>query len=215
MVEYSKRTEMALKKQYINFLKHKKEVTSISVRNTIMRYLKPILATGLFTLAMTGAYATTDVAITPVNGAQSTTITTTVNEQATLTVPATAAFTVNDINSSAGTTLNVHADNIVLNDGSSLRLSLKAANANFAGPVGSTHDLAASKISWTASTWTNGTGASGTLSSSTANAVVLSDANASSVSNAALPLTLASDAAIDRAGNYTLTANWIVESVAP
>jgi hypothetical protein len=182
-----------------------------------MRYFKPILMSGLLTLAMTGAHAETVTPITPVNGNQSTTLTATVSEQATLTVPSTAAFAVTDINSNTLTTtaLNVHADNIVLFDGNSLRILLQAASTNFTGPAGSTHNLAASKVTWPASSWTNGTGASGTLSSSAAGEVVTSSANASSVSNSALPLTLHSDAAIDRAGDYTLVANWTIESVAP
>lgn len=184
-----------------------------------MRYLNPILAAGLLTFAMSAANATS-ATLTPVGGNQHTDITATVSEQVALTVPATAAFSVPDVNSSAATTsLSVTASSIVLTDGHTLRLSLQPAADNFSGPTGSTHDLSVANVSWGAVAWTGGAGGVGTagalVDSSTASEVATSTANAPTLSTTALVLTLASDPLIDRAGDYTLRANWIVESVAP
>ena len=179
-----------------------------------MRYLNPILTAGLLTLAMSAANASS-AALVDVTGSQHTDITATVSEQVVLDVPTTAAFTVDNVNSSAATSaLNVTASYIVLTDGNALKISLKPAAAAFNGPVGSTHNLSAANVSWNAPAWTGGTGAANALQADLSAAeVATSTANAPTLSTTGLVLTLASDNAIDRAGDYSLRANWMVESV--
>jgi hypothetical protein len=180
-----------------------------------MKTLRAIVTVAMLACSVVGANATSAVPLTPDAGSTTTTVTATVPEQCEVSLPATCAFTVSDITQAYTTDVSVGASYIVLNDGNSLRLSMQAAAPSFTGPVVGHHSYAASAISWPADTWSNGTGAAGTLSDVSAVPVVLSSANAGTMGDATLPITLASDVLVDRAGNHTLTVNWIVESVTP
>ena len=180
-----------------------------------MRFTTTMIAAGVSLLAI-GSASASSTTITDVNGSATTAVTAAVGEQANVSLPATATFTVTDVAGPTTTTVPVSITDIVLNDGNSLRLSAEAAASSFSYPSGGSHSWLASAISWPSTdTWTNGTEASGSLSSSAYTPVVLSSANPGTLGTSALTLTLASDTAVDRAGNHALTVNWLLESVSP
>jgi len=130
----------------------------------------------------------------------------------TVTVPAGAAFTVNDVGSTTTGTPNPfhvsYSNATLFLPGQSLRISVKADSSAFSGP-GTTHP-AASKVKWTAST-SNGTASGGTMSSS-AYSEVYRKTNPSSGS-VDVVWTLDPIAASGlRSGTHTLTVRWKFEA---
>lgn len=146
---------------------------------------------------------------------QTTTLTATVADQARVTVPGGASFTVNDITSSTtSAAASVSVSNIVLATASKqLRLSLQAEAAAFTPPVGGAATWAAGDVSWNAASWTNASGAAGTLSNSAYNAVATCTADVSSCSTTGLTFTLAANTTVKRSGSHTLIVRWKFESI--
>ena len=149
---------------------------------------------------------------------QTTTITATVSEQASVSVPSGITFNVSDIASATNASAaSVTLSNLVLaTNTKQVKLSVKADAASFTAPAGSGAGAvtwAATDVSWGAPAWTNGTGATGTLSSTVFNTVATSDAAASGMSTTDLVFTLAGKNTVNRSGNHTLNITWKVESI--
>lgn len=142
-----------------------------------------------------------------------TTLTATVSEQATISVPAGITFTVTD--ATAPTTAasgTISCTNVVLANLKTLKISLQANAAAFTPPTGGSVTWSAGDVSWNAGSWGTGpTGTAATLSNSAYATVVTTAANAASVTGSCT-FTLAPKA-IDRAGSHTLAMTWKVESL--
>jgi hypothetical protein len=143
----------------------------------------------------------------------STTLTATVSEQATISVPANVTFTVTNVAvTTAAASGTISCTNIVLNNTKALRMSLQANAAAFTPPAGGSVTWSASDVTWDVGSWGAGpTGSAGTLSSAAFGTVVQTAANAASVTGSCT-FTLAAKA-VDRAGNHTLAMTWKVESL--
>ena len=151
------------------------------------------------------------------NTSNTVTFTASVNEQCdVVALPSAVSFTVTDhtaATDSASQTVTIN--NLLLQNGKALKVSLQANAANFTAATGGSVTWAASDVSWNAATWANGTGAAGTLSNTIYTQLVTSAANAASLSTSELTFTLAGKDSVDRAGNHTLVATWKLESVTP
>ena len=179
--------------------------------------MKRILWGALVGLAATlGAVSDTQAQVNVAlpNSSQTTTLTASVSEQASVTVPAGVTFTVNDTGSAtAASAASVSATGIVLATATKqLKISLQANAATFTQPSGAI-TWNASDVTWNAATWTNATGSAGTLSNSAYNTVATCTAGASSCDTTGLAFTLASKPTIVRSGNYTLVVTWKFESI--
>jgi hypothetical protein len=168
----------------------------------------------LSALGLLSGAASAAIVVLP-NQSSTVTFTANVSEQCDVnTLPSAVSFNVVDhtaaTNSSSET---VTINNILLQNGKGLKISLEANAANFTPPTGGTVTWAASDVSWNAATWTNGTGAAGTLSNTAFNSLVTSAANAATLSTTGLIFTLAGKDTVDRAGNHTLVATWKLESL--
>ena len=145
---------------------------------------------------------------------QTSTLTATVSEQCTITVPATITFTVNDISSqTTADDASLSISNIVLATATKqLKLSVQGDAAAFTPPVALATTWAVGEVTWTAGTWTNGTGSTGTLSNSSYNTVATATADAATLSTTAVPFKLAAKTTVQRSGDHTLGIHWKVES---
>lgn len=145
---------------------------------------------------------------------ETTTLTATVAEQATVTVPANVAFTVNDVTSpTVAAAANVTITNIVLATATKqLKVSLKAAAADFTPPVALAATWAPADVTWNASTWTGGIGASGTLDNVAFNEIATCTADTASCSTTGLVFTLGAKPAVKRSGDHTLSVTWKFEA---
>src|SRR2546430_17490625 len=77
------------------------------------------------------------VAVTLPDTSRTTTLTANVTEQATVTVPTTVTFTVNNVGASTNSSSqSVTTSSVVLVDAKSLKISLQANAANFTAPAG-------------------------------------------------------------------------------
>ena len=97
--------------------------------------------------------------------------------------------------------------------GHALRISIQANAPSFTPPAGAA-TIPASAVSWTTSGAVNGTGSGGTMSNVAPVRVFQSTAGASAGS-VNLVWQLAAPGTAIRAGNHTLTARWILESIVP
>lgn len=168
----------------------------------------------MLTLAAAGAaVAQTTVALPDTS--QTTTLTSIVNEQARVTVPATVNFNVTDVTSStAASAASVTVSNIVLDTATKqIKVSIQANAASFTPPVAGATTWSATDVTWNAAAWTNATGASGTLSSSAFNSVATCDADAASCSTTGLVFTLGAKGTVKRSRNHTLSITWKFESI--
>lgn len=174
-------------------------------------YTAVALGLGLVSLSLAPASA---AVVTLPNSANGVTLTATVADQATITVPSAIAFTVNDVTSATDATAlqTVSITNVVLHDGKKVQVSLLADAANFTAPTGGSVTWAATDVSWDAPVWTGGTGTATNLTTG-GSIVATSTANATTLSTTLLKFTLAAKPTVDRAGDHTLTAKWKVESV--
>ena len=173
------------------------------------RCLAACFALSLLTVVPAGAQTVTlpDTSLT-------TTLTATVSEQATVTVPGNISFNVTNITGSTTATASVSVSNIVLaNATKQLKVSLQADAAAFTPPVVGATTWAPGDVSWNASTWTNATGAGGTLSSGAYTEVSTCAADAASCSTNDLTFTLAAKPTVKRSGNHTLVVRWKVEAI--
>lgn len=146
---------------------------------------------------------------------QSTTLTASVSEQATVTVPAGVSFSVTDVASATpASAASVTVSNIVLATATKqLKVSVQADAASFTPPVVGATTWGASDVTWNAASWTNATGAAGTLSNVAFNEVATCTAGASSCSTTGLTFTLGAKSTVNRSGDHTLTITWKFESI--
>ena len=169
-------------------------------------------AMGAFALAPASGLA--QVSVNLPDTSQTTTITASVSEQASITLPSSMTFNVTNVGASTTTTAAFSIANIVTATAlKQLRISVQANAANFTPPVAGATTWAASHVSWAAGSWTNATGSSGTLSNASYTVVTLGTANVGSLSVAALSFTLAANSSVVRSGNHTLVVTWKVESL--
>jgi hypothetical protein len=168
----------------------------------------------VLTLAAAGAAAAQTTVPLP-DTSQTTLLTSVVNEQARVTVPATVTFNVTDVASStAASAASVTVSNIVLDTATKqLKISIQANGASFTPPVPGATTWSASDVSWNAPAWASATGAAGTLSSSAFNEVATCDADAASCGTNGLVFTLAPKSAVKRSRNHTLSITWKFESI--
>lgn len=146
---------------------------------------------------------------------QTTTLTAVVSEQARVTFPASATFTVNDVSiATASAASSVTVTNIVLATATKqLKMSLQAETASFTPPVGGAATWSAGDVTWNAASWTNAAGATGTLSASSYNTVATCTADVAACSTSGLVFTLAANTNVKRSGNHTIVVRWKVESI--
>ncbi len=175
---------------------------------------KIFAALGTLVLAGAGAaFAQTTVSLPDTS--QTTTLTSSVAEQARVTVPAGVTFNVSNVGSStAASAASVTVSNIVLATATKqLKVSIQANAANFTPPVAGATTWAAGDVTWNAATWTNATGATGTLSNSAYNEVATCDADTASCGTTGLVFTLGAKGTVKRSGNHTLAITWKFESI--
>lgn len=174
------------------------------------------LLTALFGLVLaTAGTAGAQTTVALPDTSQTTTLTSSVSEQARVTVPAGVTFNVVDVASStAASGASVTVSNIVLATATKqLKVSVQAAAASFTPPVAGATTWSAGDVTWNGATWTNATGAAGTLSDSAYNAVATCDADAASCSTTGLVFTLGAKSGVKRSGNHTLNITWKFESI--
>ena len=180
-----------------------------------MRRLTSVLTLGV-ALVLLGSTAVVAVVVPLPDTSQTTLLTASVGTQADVSVPSGVSFSVlNAHQSTDSTSQSVSATALVLHTGYYLRISLQANAASFTIPVGGSGTWAATDVSWNAPAWTGGTGVVGTLSNTSYNAVANSTVNATALSTTALKFTLAGNAAVERAGDYTLVCTWKFECMPP
>jgi hypothetical protein len=158
--------------------------------------------------------ASAQITITLPDVSLTTTLTATVSEQCSITLPSSIVFNVTDVSSATHANGAISVANIVTSTAlKQLRLSVQANAANFTPPVAMATTWSAGDVTWAAGSWTNATGSSGTLSNSSYSTVTTGTANVTSLSIAALTFTLAAKTTVQRSGNHTLTVTWKVESI--
>jgi hypothetical protein len=133
-------------------------------------------------------------------------------------LPTAVSFAVTNANLSTTGTPNpstITFTNYQAPSGRVLRISIQATAPTFTPPGGSA-TIPASNVSWTTSNAVNGTGFNGTLSSS-AYTLVYQSTKSPKITSGAVDLTwnLAAPGTSIRAGNHTLVARWMLESVVP
>jgi hypothetical protein len=168
-----------------------------------------------FALSMLAAVSAGAQTVSLPNTDLTTTLTASVSEQATVTVPANVLFNVTNIGAATNATAaSVTISNIVLaNATKRIKISLQADAASFTPPVGGAATWAPGDVTWNAATWTNATGASGQLSSGAYTEVSTCAADAASCSTNDLTFTLGANSSVKRSGNHTLTVRWKVEAI--
>lgn len=168
---------------------------------------------GLALAAAHAASAQTVVALPDTS--QTTRLTASVAEQATVTVPAGVGFDVTNIAANtAASAATVSVSNIVLATATKqLKVSVQAAAASFTPPVAGATTWSAGDVTWNAATWTSATGAAGTLSNSAFNEVATCAADTASCSTTGLVFTLGAKGTVKRSGNHTLDVTWKIESI--
>jgi hypothetical protein len=178
-------------------------------------FVRAWLAIGIGIVGSGVAHAQTTVPLP--DSSQTTTMTATVSEQATVVVPATVTFNVSNVGaittSSAAATVTI--TQIVLSSATKqLKVSMQANAASFTPPVAGATTWSASDVSWLAPTWTNGTGAGGTLSNTAFTALGTCTADVTSCSTTgSLFFYLAAKNTVKRSGNHTLVVTWKFESI--
>jgi ABC-type transport system substrate-binding protein len=191
------------------------ETGVVSQKETQMRGMFFRGAVGALMVLAVTRVASAQVLVQLPDSSQTTTLTATVSDQATVTTPANVTFTVNDVASStAGSAAAVTVTGIVLPTAADkLKVSVKANAASFTPPVALATTWDASDVSWTGGTWTNATAASGTLSSASFGEVARCDADVSACNSTDVAFTLAAKSTVKRSGNHTLTITWKFEKL--
>jgi hypothetical protein len=180
--------------------------------------IRAVPATALLLFASVRAGAQTSVTLPDTS--QTTTLTASVSEQATVTLPAGVTFNVTNV--AAGTTASnasITVQNIVLATATKqLKISLMANAASFTPPVGGATTWSASDVSWSApnsgpNAWVNAIRNNATLSSSTFVEAATCIADTASCSTTGFAFALAAKPTVKRSGNHTLTVTWKFESM--
>lgn len=177
--------------------------------------MQRILFTALGIMLLVGAPALAQTTVSLPDTSQTTTLTSNVNEQARVTVPAGVTFNVTDVASStAASAASVTVSNVVLATATKqVKISIQAGAASFTPPVGGATTWSAGDVTWNAAAWTSATGASGTLSNSSYSEVATCDADTASCSTTGLVFSLGAKPTVKRSGNHTLSVTWKFESI--
>jgi hypothetical protein len=153
------------------------------------------------------------------NTTTTTTLTASVSEQASVTVPAGVTFNVTNIGTSTNAAAQtISVQNIVLATATKqLAISLIANAASFTPPVAGATTWSAGDVSWSTpnggpNSWVNGTRNNGTLSNAAYTLVATCNADASSCSTTGFQLTLGAKTTVRRSGSHTLTVTWKFEA---
>lgn len=182
-----------------------------------MRSLRAAFTTGLLLAAATAGAQTP---VTLPDTSHTTTLTASVSEQATVTVPTGVAFNVTNV--TAQTTANnasITVVNIVLATATKqLKISLMANAASFTPSVSGATTWSATDVSWTTpngggGSWVNGVRFNNTLSSGAFLDVATCTADAGSCSTTGLSFRLAAKSTVQRSGAHTLSVTWKFESI--
>ena len=179
------------------------------------------LALGVSLLLTSARFADAQTAVTLPDTTQMTTLSATVVEQASVTVPGGITFDVNNVSTNTDRPNNsVSVQNIVLTTATKqLRISLFSAAPSFTPPVAGTTTWSVGDVSWNdgpgggPNAWQNATGSAGTLSSSAYTPVATCDADTTSCSVTGLKFTLAAKSSAKRSGSHTLVVTWKFESI--
>ena len=149
------------------------------------------------------------------DSSQTTTMTASVSEQATVAVPAAVTFNVTNVNTStAAGGASVTVDNIVMASATKqLKVSVQANAADFTPPEELATTWSAGDVTWNAAAWTSATGAVGTLSEAAYTEVATCFADAASCSTTGLVFTLGAKDTVKRSGDHTLAITWKFESI--
>jgi len=174
--------------------------------------LVSVLVLGLSAIAGAAVVVTLD------DETQSTTFTATVAQQASVSVPATVAFSVGNVAIATDSSAqSVTVTQIVLTNGNGIKIFIAADADSFTKPGGfGAVTWASTDVSWVA-TWSAG-GVANNDALGAADVyieVAQSLANPASLSSSDLVFTLAAKATVDRAGDHELTATWKFESFTP
>ena len=153
------------------------------------------------------------------NSTTTTTLTASVSEQASITIPASATFNVTNIGAATDSgNQSISIQNIVLASATKqLTISLIANAASFTPPAVGATTWSAGDVSWTTpnggpNAWINATRTNGTLSSGAYSLVATCNADTSSCSTTGLQLHLGPKTTVRRSGAHTLTVTWKFEA---
>jgi hypothetical protein len=142
------------------------------------------------------------------------TLTATVSEQGSFSVPSTVNFNVTNILvTTPSSPVSVTATNIVLATASkTLHIMVRGNGPVFTPSVAATPTWVVADVSWAAATFTNGTGVIGTLAQ-TYVGVATCAADVTSCGTTNMVFTLAANPAVTRSGAHTLVITWKFESI--
>ncbi len=171
-------------------------------------------------LLLAAAAAGAQTPVTLPDSTRTTTLSASVSEQATITVPAAVAFSVTNVTAqTTATDASISLANIVLATATKqVKISLMANAGSFTPSVGGATTWSATDVSWTTpngggGSWVNGVRVNGTLSSSVFGEVATCTADAASCSTTGLSFKLAAKPTVQRSGGHTLSVTWKVESI--
>jgi hypothetical protein len=142
------------------------------------------------------------------------TLTATVSEQASFSVPSTVNFNVTNILvTTPSSAVSVTATNIVLATASkTLQILVRGNGPVFTPSVAATPTWVVADVSWAAATFTNGTGVLGTLAQ-TYVGVATCAVDVASCGTTNMVFTLAANPAVTRSGAHTLVIIWKFQSI--
>jgi hypothetical protein len=163
--------------------------------------------------AITAGMASAQVLPLP-NETGTSTLTATVSEQASFSVPSAVSFAVTNILvPTTSSAVSVTATNIVLaNASKTLHIMVRGNGPVFTPSVAASPTWVVADVSWAAATFTNGTGVLGTLAQ-TYVGVATCAADVASCGTTNMVFTLAANPAVTRSGTHTLVIIWKFESI--
>jgi hypothetical protein len=178
--------------------------------------IKRVLSLSIVALAMATAAGATDTVALPGNSTQTTELTATVSEQATVTVPTAISFAVVNIGAQTlGSAAAVSVTGILLNTGKNLEISVKAGGDFVTTGSGTGTAFSAGDVIWTGGTGTHWTGIADStgLSTSTFKAVATCDGTQTSCSTSDAGFKLKANSAVTLLGAQALTMTWHFASI--
>lgn len=164
-------------------------------------------------LTVAGADSLAQTTVILPDSSQTTGIVVNIMEQATVTIPTMAFFTVANITVSTSSSPAAVALSGLLRKTTStgVALSLRANAPQFTPPQPGAPTWAAADVSWTAGAWTGGTGSPGVLNNSSFTRVA--SCNVDGCSTNTLQFTLGPNPSVTRSGQHTLVVTWKIESL--
>jgi hypothetical protein len=179
------------------------------MKDTLVR-LSMIVALTIITAGLVSAQTVLPLP----NETGTSTLTATVSEQGSFSVPSTVNFNVTNILvTTPSSPVSVTATNLVLATASkTLHIMVRGNGPVFTPSVAATPTWVVADVSWAAATFTNGTGVIGTLAQ-TYVAVATCAADVASCGTTNMVFTLAANPAVTRSGAHTLVITWKFESI--